>query len=289
MNRINTFTMEDNLFLYNYRTDNPRYSWFHAHQGIELLYIHEGNGLLFIDQNVTSLQEGTLLLFQPFQLHKIDIKSDTYIRSIIVFNPAAVDEVLHAFPMYQSYLRQLWKGKLSHHCFQIQDRNFLETRLDKFDQILRCSSNRKEEFNIFLLEILQILKPEIEAIVQLPMHRKREMSYTERIMDWIELHYNEELRLNDLASILHLSPYYISHMFRKETGYSITEYTAARRLKEACHLLTTSTLLVNEIAIAIGLKNPAYFCHFFKKYMNLTPLQYREQCLRHFESTDSNI
>ncbi len=94
-------------------------------------------------------------------------------------------------------------------------------------------------------------------------------------MRWIEAHLSDTFQLDELADDLYLSKSYISKLFRKETGSSITDYLTARRVKEACHLLQTSDLALDAICTRIGLSNVSYFIQMFKRETNITPHQYR--------------
>ncbi|TNJ64765.1 helix-turn-helix domain-containing protein, partial [Paenibacillus hemerocallicola] len=59
-----------------------------------------------------------------------------------------------------------------------------------------------------------------------------------------------------------------------------SEYVKARRLRQACVLLTMSELSVAEIGDSIGLENTSYFCKIFKENKGITPNQYRLQWQR---------
>jgi YesN/AraC family two-component response regulator len=96
-------------------------------------------------------------------------------------------------------------------------------------------------------------------------------------MRWIEEHYREEISLETLAEETHLSKFYVSRIFREETGSSITDYLTARRIKQACRLLQTTDLSVEQIGIRVGYPNASYFIQLFKKVVGVTPLKYRNK------------
>ncbi|MGM0877557.1 MAG: helix-turn-helix domain-containing protein [Bacillota bacterium] len=74
-------------------------------------------------------------------------------------------------------------------------------------------------------------------------------------MQWLKGHYMEELHLE--------------HLYLLETGSSITDYVMARRIKEVCHILETTTLPIKLICSKVGLNNPSYFIHKFKKFVGI--------------------
>jgi AraC-like DNA-binding protein len=104
---------------------------------------------------------------------------------------------------------------------------------------------------------------------------RRPRRYSEAAMRWVEEHYAEEFRLERLADELHLSRYYLSRLFRQETGSAITDYVTARRMKQACMLLETTELSVDQIGFRVGIPNVSYFIQLFKRVVGTTPLKYR--------------
>ncbi|MGP3783696.1 helix-turn-helix transcriptional regulator [Paenibacillus sp. 1A_MP2] len=94
-------------------------------------------------------------------------------------------------------------------------------------------------------------------------------------MQWIEEHFNEAFRLEDIADTLHLSPYHLSHIFKKATGTTIVAYAQATRIRHACVLLTSTTHTVPEIGHRVGMSSPSYFCKVFRNATGTTPHQYR--------------
>lgn len=94
----------------------------------------------------------------------------------------------------------------------------------------------------------------------------------------IESGYNRELELSELANQVHLTPNYVSFLFRKETGMTITEYLMDIRITKAKELLLTQLeLKTYEVGQAVGYSDAAYFNRLFKKVVGTTPRMYREQ------------
>lgn len=81
--------------------------------------------------------------------------------------------------------------------------------------------------------------------------------------------------LTDLAEMTHLSPQYLSTLFHKETGQTISAYIQAQKLKLAQNLLANSTKNIAEIAAYLNFSDAHYFSNFFKKHMSITPTAYR--------------
>ena len=85
------------------------------------------------------------------------------------------------------------------------------------------------------------------------------------------------LSLKILAEKQNLSPGYLSALFRKETGKTVTEYIRARRMENAEYLLATTSLEVQTVALHSGILDLQYFSKLFKKHAGKSPKEYREQ------------
>jgi len=84
------------------------------------------------------------------------------------------------------------------------------------------------------------------------------------------------LTLSTLADSQNISPGYLSTVFHKETGKTVSEYIRERRIKHAAHLLSTTHLQVQTVALHCGIMDVQYFSKQFKKQMGKTPKEYRE-------------
>lgn len=93
---------------------------------------------------------------------------------------------------------------------------------------------------------------------------------------YIEAHLAENLSLCTLADTLNVSSGYLSTLFRKETGQTLTDYINRKRIRHAKHLLKTTRLQVQTIAQHCGIMDVQYFSKIFKKITQMTPKEYRE-------------
>ena len=97
------------------------------------------------------------------------------------------------------------------------------------------------------------------------------------ILQYIQGHYCEKLRLKDLAAKFYLNPGYCSTLFVKATGRTFPEYLTALRVERACGLLRNSSLSISEIASAVGIDDYFYFGKVFKKATGISPGEYRKK------------
>ncbi len=85
-----------------------------------------------------------------------------------------------------------------------------------------------------------------------------------------------KLSLHVLAEKQGLSSGYLSTVFKKETGKTVTDYILSERMQLAMHLLSTTKLQIQTVALHCGVVDVQYFSKLFKKYAGMTPKEYRE-------------
>lgn len=95
------------------------------------------------------------------------------------------------------------------------------------------------------------------------------------IVAHINRNYASPVRLSELEDICHCSRSYISHIFRQKCGMTIPQYCNNIRVKNACKLLDTTNVTIQEIALTVGFQDANYFTNCFNKLMGVSPREYR--------------
>jgi AraC-like DNA-binding protein len=262
---------------------------FHAHQGLELLYVYEGYGSATVERRTYALQPGTLFCFQPYQLHRVEVPLQgeaSYVRTNLTFDPRVAERYTAPFPKLQAFLRKLWKGALPQQVFALAGDERLPQLLASFEQARRQAHGeaQEEERGLFLLALLRHLQLHVFPAGETGAAAAEKASrHIEHIQDWVEAHYGQPFELENMAAALHLSPYHISHLFKRHTGVTLSDYMTNRRLREACALLANTDKQVGDIAREVGGFSAPYFCQLFKKHKGVTPQSYRATVRRAYE------
>ncbi|MDG0818875.1 helix-turn-helix domain-containing protein [Staphylococcus equorum] len=95
------------------------------------------------------------------------------------------------------------------------------------------------------------------------------------VQRYIYNHLYQLLTLDILAKHVNLSSKYLSHLFKKEVGITISAYITEKKLEEAKLWLDNSSLSISEIAHQLSFSDQSYFIKVFKRSIGLTPKQYR--------------
>lgn len=97
----------------------------------------------------------------------------------------------------------------------------------------------------------------------------------QKALIFIDANLAGNLSLSILAEALNVSNSYLSSLFRKETGQTLTEYINQRRIRHAMHLLETTRLQIQTIAQHCGIVDVQYFSKIFKRIAGYSPKEYR--------------
>lgn len=97
----------------------------------------------------------------------------------------------------------------------------------------------------------------------------------QKVINYIDFNYQEDLSLKRIAELFSISPSYLSALFRKETGTTLTEYVNSKRIDISVSLLNTTDFSIQNIAAQVGFLDVNYYTRIFKKLKGLSPSAYR--------------
>ncbi len=97
------------------------------------------------------------------------------------------------------------------------------------------------------------------------------------IVKYVEEHYKENISLKELSSKLFFNAEYIGRLFRNETGKAFSDYLNMVRIIRSIQLLDHTGMKTTDIAKSVGFDNVNYYYSIFKKFMGITPTEYRNK------------
>ena len=98
-----------------------------------------------------------------------------------------------------------------------------------------------------------------------------------RVMIQVDTDLASDLSLSSQAILLNVNPNYLSTVFKKETGHTLTEYVTGKRIEHAVFLLNSTNMQIQTIAQYCGIPDISYFTKTFKKYIGKSPTEYRNE------------
>ena len=144
----------------------------------------------------------------------------------------------------------------------------------------RFEENMEEKFWLCTdaQSVLQLLRQDISRELQrLGGERSlREMRPITEAKRYMQQHYRESLRLEDVSSAVGFNATYFSTLFKKETGQNFMDYLTELRISKAKELLCGDTLSVQDVAEMVGYSDLKYFSRLFKKATGVSPSDYKK-------------
>lgn len=248
--------------------DSDWHSTLHTHPFTELFYVVDGKGEFNIQSQRFPVKPNDFVIINP-QVEHTELSSPDEPLEYIVLginglsfsNLTPVSEGGHPFSFFN--LRDEQKDILRYLNAMVQ-----EATSQSMSYELVCHNL----LEILLIKILRHQHFDLEVGKQ--SKATKDISF---IKHYLETYYHESIQLEDLASMTHLSRFYISHSFKKEIGMSPMEYLIAIRIKESKILLRTTNYSISQVADIVGFTTPTYFSKQFRKSTGISPTDYREQ------------
>ncbi|GAB2537665.1 AraC family transcriptional regulator [Gracilibacillus alcaliphilus] len=265
----------------------------HSHQEYEIYFFHEGTCRYLIHNQIYDLQPGDILLMDGLALHKPNVPSDSsYIRSHIHFSPDMIRPLLKTIGA-ESLLDVF--SQLHHCLFRSNQTEMIQRVESLFQAMAKVYANEsmsvyEKEWELKLL-IAQILLV-VNRLGKQESHKKavdkyEKAQHAENIATFIQKHFHQKLSIQIIADALNVSKFYVSHVFKEMTGYTVMEYVMAVRLQQVKYLLEAEAAKpIQQIADACGFESASHFSRFFKNSVGMTARQYRQERLAIYHLMD---
>ena len=108
------------------------------------------------------------------------------------------------------------------------------------------------------------------------LHRSPADDTIVKIKEYVDLHYKEDLSLDELSDMFYINKFYMMRRFKSIYGDTVINYHISRRIDAAKRLLRFSDMSVEDVCYECGFKDPNYFSRVFKKTEGKTPSVYRK-------------
>ncbi len=128
----------------------------------------------------------------------------------------------------------------------------------------------------YLYEIILYFSEQVKAVMDATGNSSRD-SVLDDILYYIDNNYQNNIKLETIAPLFGYNSAYLGKLFTKAIGENFNSYVDHRRIEHSKKLLEQQTLKVYEISEQVGYKNVDYFHKKFKKYVGISPAEYRKQ------------
>lgn len=252
----------------------------HYHDSYEVAFFVKADLEIFIKDMKYTIQDGDLLFINQYDIHRIIYNTTPqYSRYVINFKKKYILPLLKVLNIDNLLEWFVLKSYKKIH-LNLKDMVELHSLFDSIlkasnsDSVLPSETNRAKIISNLLLvlirinELLNIEKP----LQELNSHDK----LVKNIVEFIDANYMNDIDLSLLGNRFYTDKFYISHIFKQVTGFSVIEYVQYRRVIEAQKLLKDSNKDILDIYLDCGFNSVQHFYRVFKKISKISPHKYRK-------------
>lgn len=252
----------------------------HWHEEMEILVITAGQVDVFIDEECYKAEPGDMLFIRPDSLHSLSGQKG---EEVAFFAIDFKYELLDSFwkdTIQQKYLDSFKYGRIALPVFIRPDEEWQREVYRLTGDIRRSYAGAEMGYELLikarLYEILYLLclhgaKPVKEEVDNGSVR----VELMKEIIAYMQDNYAGQITLEELAERFHVSDGHLCRLFKSVTRMTMTEYLNHYRVSQSVALLGESERGIGEIAGMVGFNNISYYNKIFRKYMHMTPKEYR--------------
>lgn len=252
----------------------------HAHEFCELVIVSAGRSMHCLEGRVFPVTAGDVFLLQGNQHHYFFDRRGLDLINIM-YDPDEIgipESELRKMPGYCAMF--MLEPSFRHRHQFASHLRLARNRLAHIEQIAedmeREFRDKKPGYEVALrakhLELVTFLSREYNASDNI---EARALLRIGSVIGTLEEKYREQIKLDDLLNIAHMSGSNLMRVFRKATGQTPIEYLLRLRIQKAMEMLRQTDLNITEIALQVGFNDSNYFARQFRRIQNCSPSSYR--------------
>ena len=264
------------FFDYDERSYSINMEFQHFHQFYEMC--------IFLDEKAGHLIDGVwydmrccdIVALRPTLLHKTEYPEGAPNKRLII--QFSIPPMISAFESCMKHIYSVFDGSCPIYRFE---RPYKKAVLEKLNDIYYLSQNPNE------LTELAIHNKFLEFLSLIYLYRDKNIysnhldfnNITNKIYSitaYIHSHFTEDLSLNSIAREFYISSYYLSHQFKRVTGFTLTDYIQMTRISNAQTLLLSTDNPITDIAFQCGFSSFSQFNRAFNKFLRQSPSAFRK-------------
>jgi AraC-like DNA-binding protein/mannose-6-phosphate isomerase-like protein (cupin superfamily) len=263
------------VVFYYFKQWNQYEMAFHSHPAVEIMYVISGECVVEFEENFVMMKKGQFILIDSCVIHRLIVVEQCRMLNI----EFSFVEKAGAFPSIKELALEnqffTWFLNFKKAYIVLHDPSEVYQTLKSL--VLELDESEKDNKLLIHLLISQLLI-RIGTMAFEAEGSKKQMNISiQKAIEYIHHHYDCAIQVSDVAAIVHLHPGYLHRLFKAHMGCSIMEYVAIHRIQKAKALLLQTDMSITEVSSYIGMNSAQYFSTLFKKYTQMTPLEFRNR------------
>ncbi len=237
----------------------------HLHKHLEIVMLTQGETLAVADSREVLMETGDLYIAFPNQIHYYLDRLTPSRHNILIVSPDILPEFRREFTNFIP-VSPVLKGAA-------QNPRVVSAVENMVDSFAASGKYLNEQMKGNMLVLLS------ELFASMPLEKKpaADTNLLSDIIKYCYENYTEDITLDSMARALHVSRFYISHLFGSQFHTSFRDYINSLRIGQAKELMRQKELSVTEIAFAVGYNSARTFGRCFRQLEGESPTEYRRR------------
>lgn len=269
--------IDDNRIEYKFtRIEHTKENITHLHwqREIEIIHIIHGEYEVRCDKNVFHAKDGDILVFGSGNIHSlIPLRDDCHV-DVILFGAKFLHKFFNKCDVLKHYITSQKQKK----CGVFDNLNIIFDNIAI--EILSTQPNSEIITQAELIKLWAILSRYFKDDAKKIQEKNAHFERFQKVFKYIDDNYTNDLKLEDIATLLNYTPGYISKLFAEFSGMTFKKYLNTVRVKKACELMEITDLKLSEISIMCGFGSIRAFNENFLKIMKCCPRDYMKEGLQ---------
>lgn len=253
----------------------------HVHNQIEIMYVQKGQCVVDIQDVSYPMKEGHFVILDAAVPHKLWVEEGL---PCSMFNIEFVLQESENFPAIGEIIRRC-NGVIEllqseHPYFFAKDGGGISS---VFKHLISELEYPHEDGGILVQLLLSELLIKISRCIREANreHHKADSAYVKKAIDYIRKHYEDDIRVQDIADSVNINVSYLQRLFKISQNCSLVDYLTHYRLDQAKIILANTNIPIIDVCNHVGIGSRQYFTYLFKKHTGFTPKEYRQTSERH--------
>ena len=276
--------MPENLEVYALK-----YIWYivekmHTHNFFEVNYVMSGKCTMIFENETRELSTGQLCIIAPHSRHDVTVDDDSVVVSLMLrkntfettfFKLLAQEDLLATFFRNILYSK---KESANYMLFSTDNSEEIKSALKNIFMECHVTDSYSNTCVISRIHLFfSLLLRRYSGTIQFYDHQQNEGSHGNftQLLQYIQNNY-QTVTLEQLASVFHYNPSYLSRLIKKNTGQTLLDILTNLKMSKASDLLLHTNLKIEEIAVLSGYQSVDHFSRLFKKTCGSSPQKYRQ-------------
>ncbi len=243
-----------------------------------LMYFKEGSGRIRIEGNRYNLDAGDLIILNPSELFQITVDDGIFHERVTI----NLSEAMFAFfssdqsSLFVPFFKRK-KGMGNRTPAELIKKHGIDNHIESILKHLQSSDSSSPILAFCkIVEMLACIKESVSSDLLKESGQILSNPLIEDVLKYLNSHFKEDINISDIAQKLNINKSYLSHLFKEHVGMGLCTYVTFRRI-QLFNTLIKENDSIEDTCYEVGFQNYSNFFRLYKKYMKMTPSQFKRQ------------